>query len=135
MRLTHSRAELGRRGDWLSVTFLLGALLFLFYVVPLVALVAAQPPSRVVAQLSTPTVLGAVRTSVAGATLSTVLAAVFGLPLAYWLARTESRLSTLVTACVVLPLVLPPVVSGMVLLTVVGPNTLVGGVAGCRSVL
>jgi len=59
-----------------------------------------------------------------------VIATAFGVPLAYWLARGEGRVTTLATAVVALPLVLPPVVSGMVLLTVVGPSTPVGAAAG-----
>jgi len=104
--------------------------LLCYYLLPLLALVASQPPGAVLARLDDPEVLAAARTSLLGASASTVIATVFGLPLAYWLARTDGRLPTVVTAVVVLPLVLPPVVSGMVLLTVVGPNTLLGGAAG-----
>jgi molybdate/tungstate transport system permease protein len=131
---TGSQGETGRRPDWLSVAFLLGAVLLCYYLVPLVSLVATQPPGRVADRLLAPVVVGAVRTSVVSATASTLLATAFGLPLAYWLARTESRLSALVTALVVLPLVLPPVVSGMVLLSVVGPDTLVGSAAAAAGV-
>ncbi|WP_232701663.1 ABC transporter permease [Halobacterium wangiae] len=125
---SESRTEsVAGRLDWLSVAFLLGAVLLCFYLLPLLALVASQPPGTVLARVGSPEVLSAARTSLLGATVSTVLSTVFGLPLAYWLARTDGRLPTVVTAVVVLPLVLPPVVSGMVLLTVVGPNTLLGG--------
>ncbi|WP_152039421.1 ABC transporter permease [Salinigranum salinum] len=127
---TGSRAEAATgRFDWLSVAFLLGAVLLCYYVVPLVSLVVTQPPGAVAARLATPEVRAAAWTSVLGATASTLIATVFGLPLAYWLARTDGRITTFVTALVVLPLVLPPIVSGMVLLTVVGPNTLVGSAA------
>jgi molybdate/tungstate transport system permease protein len=132
---THSRTEGGiGRFDWLSVAFLLGAVLLCYYLVPLVSLVLAQPPGAVLERLTTPDVTTAVRTSVLTAAVSTALATVFGLPLAYWLARTESRRSALVTALVVLPLVLPPIVSGMVLLTVVGPNTPLGSAAAAAGV-
>jgi molybdate/tungstate transport system permease protein len=127
---TGSRAEAATgRFDWLSVAFLLGAVLLCYYVVPLVSLVVAQPPGAVVARLAAPEVRAAAWTSVLGATASTLIATVFGLPLAYWLARTDGQITTFVTALVVLPLVLPPIVSGMVLLTVVGPNTVVGSAA------
>lgn len=130
MHRTESRTEraVGTR-DWLSVAFLLGAVLLAYYLLPLVSLVLAQPPGTVLARLTTPTVLAAIRTSLAGALVSTAIATGFGVPLAYWLARTDGRLTTFVTAVVVLPLVLPPIVSGMVLLTVVGPNTLLGDLA------
>jgi molybdate/tungstate transport system permease protein len=121
-------ARIGRL-DWLSVTFLLGAVLLCYYLVPLLSLAVSQPPGAVLARLTAPDVVSAARTSLAASLISVTVAAVFGLPLAYWLARTDGRVRTVVTAVVVLPLVLPPVASGMVLLTVVGPDTLVGSVA------
>jgi molybdate/tungstate transport system permease protein len=122
------------RPDWLSVASLLGGVLLLYYLLPLVSLVTSQPPGAVAAQLTTPDVVSAATTSLVAATASAAVATAFGLPLAYWLARARGRVKTLVTAVVVLPLVLPPVVSGMVLLTVVGPNTLVGRVAAAGGV-
>lgn len=127
-----SRAEatsaLGRY-DWLSVTLLLGAVLLSYYLVALVALLLAQPPGSVLERLAAPEVVAAARTSLLGSVASTTIATVFGVPLAYWLARADGHLATAVTAVVVLPLVLPPIVSGIVLLTLVGPDTLVGGLA------
>lgn len=123
-----------RRLDWLSVATLLGALLILYYVVPILSLVASQPPSTLLASLGDPAVVSAAATSLVASLASVAVATVLGLPLAYWLARTESRVTAPVTALVVLPLVLPPVVSGMVLLTVVGPGTLVGDLARAAGV-
>lgn len=135
MHRTESRTErpVGGR-DWLSVAFLLGAVLLVYYLVPLLSLFVAQPPGAVLERLTAPEVLAAVRTSLAGALASTALAALFGVPLAYWLARTDGRLTAVVSAVVVLPLVVPPIVGGMVLLTVVGPNTPVGDLAGAAGV-
>jgi molybdate/tungstate transport system permease protein len=127
MLLTNSRTDAAvERFDWLSVTFLLGGLLLCYYLVPLLSLAFAQPAGAVARRLTDPDVLSAATTSLVAAAASAAIATAFGLPLAYWLARADGRLKTLVTTLVVLPLVLPPVVSGMVLLTVVGPNTLLG---------
>lgn len=125
---TRSRAE-ARRADPLSVAQILGGVLLLYYLVPLVSLLLAQPPGAVLGRLGEADVVSAATTSVLASTASALVATVFGLPLAYWLARTAFGGRDLVTALVVLPLVLPPVVSGMVLLTVVGPNTVVGSLA------
>ncbi|WP_232686827.1 ABC transporter permease [Halobacterium zhouii] len=124
---TESRTD-GATGrfDWLSVTFLLGAVLLCYYLVPLLSLVVSQPPGVVLRRVTAPDVVSAATTSLTASLASAAIATVFGLPLAYWLARTDSEAKTLVTALVVLPLVLPPIVSGMVLLTVVGPETLLG---------
>ncbi|WP_435348112.1 ABC transporter permease [Haloarchaeobius sp. HRN-SO-5] len=119
----------GGRFDWLSVAFLLGAVLLCYYLVPLVSLAVAQPPGAVLDRMTAPDVVSAAWTSLLASLASTTVATTFGLPLAYWLARTDGPVTTLLTALVVLPLVLPPIVSGMVLLTVVGPNTFVGGLA------
>jgi molybdate/tungstate transport system permease protein len=117
------------RPDWLTVSLGLGGLLLVYYLVPLASLFVSVPPSDVVGRMADPTVTNAARTSVLSATISTVVATVFGLPLAYWLARTETRWKPVVLAAVVLPLVLPPTVGGVVLLTVFGPGTLLGGTA------
>jgi len=61
------------------------------------------------------------------ASLATVLLLLFGTPLAWWLARTESRWRGVCNALVALPLVLPPTVLGFYLLLLLGPNGPVGG--------
>ncbi|MCP5346224.1 MAG: molybdate ABC transporter permease subunit [Gammaproteobacteria bacterium] len=58
--------------------------------------------------------------------LSTVLLLLLGTPLAWWLARTRSRVRPLVEALVALPLVLPPTVLGFYLLILLSPNGPVG---------
>jgi len=60
----------------------------------------------------------------------TLLLLLFGAPLAWWLARTRSRLQRLVAAVVALPLVLPPTVLGFYLLLWLGPH---GGVGALMS--
>ncbi len=57
---------------------------------------------------------------------STILLLVLGTPLAWWLARTRSRLRPLVEALVALPLVLPPTVLGFYLLLLMSPGGAVG---------
>ncbi|MCO6055137.1 molybdate ABC transporter permease subunit [Pseudomonas sp. MOB-449] len=60
------------------------------------------------------------------ATLTTVLLLVMGTPIAWWLARTHSRLKGPVAAIVALPLVLPPTVIGFYLLVSMGPHGFIG---------
>src|SRR4030095_2017493 len=60
------------------------------------------------------------------ASLTTVLLLIIGTPIAWWLARTRSRLKGPVGAVVALPLVLPPTVIGFYLLVLMGPNGYVG---------
>ena len=60
------------------------------------------------------------------AATTTVLLLLFGTPLAWWLARTRSRLKGPVGALVALPLVLPPTVLGFYLLVTLGPGGPIG---------
>ncbi|ALM82649.1 molybdate ABC transporter permease subunit [Bordetella sp. N] len=69
---------------------------------------------------------GAIWLTLQLATLTTLLLLVVGTPIAWWLARTRSRLKGPVGAVVALPLVLPPTVIGFYLLLTMGPNGVVG---------
>ena len=60
------------------------------------------------------------------ATVVTLLLLALGTPVAWWLARTRSRLKNVVAAVVALPLVLPPTVIGFYLLVALGPNGWLG---------
>ncbi|WP_181685266.1 molybdate ABC transporter permease subunit [Halorhabdus salina] len=124
------RSRIGpRNSDWLTVALLGGGLLVVYYLLPLVALLVSTPPDALLAGLSDPSVRAAATTSVLAATITTVVATILGVPLAYWLARAETRWKSVVLGIVVLPLVLPPVVGGMVVLAVVGEGTPLGGAA------
>ena len=115
--------------DWLSVALVLGGVLLLYYLVPLLSLFLSVPAGEVLARMSNPTVVDSATTSLLSASISTGVATVFGLPLAYWLARTDGAVTKGVLAVVVLPLVLPPTVGGIVLLTVFGPGSPLGQAA------
>lgn len=57
---------------------------------------------------------------------TTVVLLGVGIPLAYWLASTRTRLRPLVEAITTLPILLPPTVLGFYLLVLLGPHTAVG---------
>ena len=58
--------------------------------------------------------------------VTTALLLLLGTPVAWWLARTRSRLKGAVAAVVTLPLVLPPAVLGFYLLVLMGPEGPIG---------
>ncbi|MDD9896209.1 MAG: molybdate ABC transporter permease subunit [Gammaproteobacteria bacterium] len=60
------------------------------------------------------------------ATTVTLLLLLIGAPIAWWLARTDSRLKGPISALIALPLVLPPTVLGFYLLLALGPNGPIG---------
>lgn len=63
------------------------------------------------------------------AAVTTVILLLFGSPLAWWLARSQSRFKFIVEAIVALPLVLPPTVLGFYLLIALGQHGPIGGLA------
>jgi molybdate transport system permease protein len=60
------------------------------------------------------------------ASLTTLVLAIVGLPLAYWLATTRRRWRSVVDAAVAVPLLLPPTVLGFYFLMSTGPTTWIG---------
>ena len=62
------------------------------------------------------------------ASVSTIVLLLLGTPLAWWLARTKSRMRPFAEAFVALPLVLPPTVLGFYLLVFLGPAGPIGRV-------
>ncbi|HRK37822.1 MAG TPA: molybdate ABC transporter permease subunit [Burkholderiaceae bacterium] len=70
--------------------------------------------------------LQAIALTLQTATLTTAILLLVGTPVAWWLARTRSRLKAPVAALVSLPFVLPPSVLGFYLLVGMGPHGPVG---------
>jgi ABC-type Fe3+/spermidine/putrescine transport system ATPase subunit/ABC-type sulfate transport system permease component len=73
-----------------------------------------------------PGLFPALAVSLETATISLVLISLFGIPLAYLLARSTGWFSSLVGLTVQLPLALPPLMSGILLIYLVGPYTFLG---------
>jgi molybdate/tungstate transport system permease protein len=108
---------------------LLGGLILVYFAVPFLAFFLRAGVAEVVAGLSTPAARTAIRNSLLTAPVSTAIATVLGVPLAYVLARSSFTGKRLVEALVVLPLVVPPLVGGTMILTAVGRFTPVGALA------
>ena len=58
--------------------------------------------------------------------VTTVALVIVGTPLAWWLARAQGRLKTLLETLTALPLVLPPTVLGFYLLVLLSPQSPLG---------
>ena len=61
------------------------------------------------------------------AVVTTVILLIIGIPLAWWLSRSQSPIKPVAEAIVSLPLVLPPTVLGFYLLIAFSPNSTIGG--------
>jgi molybdate transport system permease protein len=97
-----------------------------FFALPLVGLLQRASWSTFGEDLSSPEAREALRLSLVCSLGATALSVIFGLPLAWLLARVEFPGRPLVRALVLLPLVLPPVVGGVALLTAFSRRGLVG---------
>src|SRR5690606_22940112 len=108
---------------WLYLPAALGAL---FVAVPLVAVAVKVDWPNFVALISSEPSVTALLLSLRTAAASTALCLLFGVPMAFVLARSDSRLVRFVRPLVLLPLVLPPVVGGIALLYAFGRLGLLG---------
>ncbi len=115
----------GDRGILSWPLLLPGALLASFLVLPFFALIGALPEAdpRALTDGDAGSALGV---SLIAATVATGIDAILGIPLGLWLARTRSPARHLVTGIVLLPLAVPPVVGGLELILLVGPNGWLG---------
>lgn len=100
----------------------LGGLLALYLLAPIVAFVLRLRHGV----SASPGVGSALATSLLTATIAAAVIALLGTPLAYLLARGRGLRSRVLTALVALPLALPPLMSGLLLLYVLGPHTTLG---------
>ncbi|MDE1182306.1 ATP-binding cassette domain-containing protein [Paraburkholderia sp.] len=72
----------------------------------------------------------AVGVSAASASVAALIILIGGVPLGYWLARSSARGVALLGFIVQLPLALPPLTSGVLLLFLLGPYSWIGQIAG-----
>jgi molybdate transport system permease protein len=119
-----ANTDVGRPPLRLLVPALAGLALL---VLPLATLVASTPWSTIVQRLTAPEILVALRLSLVTSTAAITICFVLGLPLAWVLARVDFPGRSLLRAVVTVPLVLPPVVAGVALLTAFGRNGVLGG--------
>jgi molybdate/tungstate transport system permease protein len=109
--------------------WVLSGLLIAFILLPLVRLAASSSPHSLHAAAANAEVRDAILLSLKDAAITAVIATVFGVPLAYLLARRRVPLPGLVQAIVDLPLAVPHTVAGIALLFVFGRTGWIGSPA------
>ncbi len=107
--------------------WLIGGLLLAFILLPLLQMVVAQTPARLARLASTGDVQAAIALSLVAAFITTAVAGLLGVPLAYLLARTTFIGKGFIEAVVDLPLAIPHTVVGIALLFVFGRTGWIGG--------
>ncbi len=107
----------------------LAGLLVIYLLVPVIAFVVrlvGNQASHTGQSTGSPGLARAVAVSVETASIAVGVIAVLGIPLGYLLARSRSRISQIAGVLVQLPLALPPLVSGILLIYIVGPYSFLG---------
>ena len=109
-----------------SVGVLLAVSLVVILALPLLALGLSATPADVRAGVDSPLFGPALWLSLKTTGLSLIITVVTGIPLAWWLATSSSRLARGVELLVELPIVIPPAVVGVALLQAFGRRGLLG---------
>lgn len=117
-----AKPSAGPRPFWGS----LSAPLLLFLTLPLAALLLRSTPAQIWRNLGETAVTQAIRISLITSTTTTLVAILFGTPLAYLMARRTFRGKRLVDTLIDLPTVLPPAVAGVALLMTFGRQGIAG---------
>jgi molybdate transport system permease protein len=109
-----------------AIAGVLGGLLLVLLGLPVLSLILRISPGVLLDRLREPLVVQALRLSLITSLAATATVVVLGLPVAYLLAMREFRGKGVLEALIDLPMVLPPTVAGVALLTAFGRNGLAG---------
>lgn len=108
------------------VFLILSGALIVYIVYPIVNIITIVEPRTLLESITKPQVAEAFLLSISTATISTLLLAVLGIPLAYFLARYNFPGKFLIKVIIIVPLVIPPLASGTLLLGIFGAYTPLG---------
>ncbi|MFY9712195.1 MAG: ABC transporter permease [Microbacterium sp.] len=116
--------RMARLPVWIAIPAALATLLL---VLPFVALLLRLDWAGVPATITSPEAMQALGLSLSTATIATLICAVLGIPLALVIARSPHWLASILRTLATLPLVLPPLVGGIALLSLLGRGGILGG--------
>jgi molybdate transport system permease protein len=102
---------------------ILAALATFVITAPLIALLIKTPWSSLLDKFSD---LTAIKLSLWTSTLAALISLILGVPLAWILAKSHGRFTNFIRPLVLAPIVLPPTVAGIALLSLMGRNGLLG---------
>lgn len=106
---------------------LIGAVLGLLALsLPIVGMLIDMPWSRVPEILVSDTAIAALGVSLRTVLVSTFICVILGVPLAIFMSRLTGKLGEVLRTAVTIPMVLPPVVAGLALLSTFGKRKLLG---------
>jgi ABC-type sulfate transport system permease component len=100
--------------------------LLVLFLAPLTNLLLAVPPREIASALSAPQTIEAMRVSLFASLAAVGIASLLGVPAAYALSRAGQTWRTIFLFVLALPLALPPIASGILLLGVFGARRPIG---------
>ncbi len=116
-----------KRFEWLTLGFMFfSAVIFLFFLLPIVNVIIQNPISVLVETIMDKEVQASIFMSFLSATITTIITVMLGTPLAYLLAKKEFREKSFIDSLIDLPVLIPHTVAGIALLTILAPNTFIG---------
>ena len=110
------------------VLTLITGFFFVFILITMLALFTAASWSELCHEITSPIILSTVSLSLQTSLCVVLLTFILGFPVAYILAIKDFKGKTALDTLVDLPMVLPPLVSGLALLILFGGNSFLGGV-------
>lgn len=114
------------RVPWFKLSsVLLGSVLLLFIAAPLARLILATGTADLGKALVDPEVMASIWLTLRAAAMATVLSSLFGIPLAYFLARNEFVGKPIVQGVVDLPIMVPHSAAGIALLMLIGRQSFI----------
>jgi molybdate/tungstate transport system permease protein len=121
-----SRRVIGRTPGWAALAT--SAIVWLVLLGPLVVLVSEVSPHSIRTSLDQPGALEPLWTSLEASGIALASMVLLGTPLAYLLARGRLKAARVIEAGIVLPLLMPPLVIGLLLIFLIGQAGPVGRV-------
>ena len=120
-----------RKIDYTTIFFaLMGSFLFLFILIPILNLMLSSDLGSIISNLQDQEVISAISLSVYTALIATIIAVIFGVPLAYILARHDFLGKGFVESIIDVPIVIPHTVTGIALLLLFTSTGIIGAPLG-----
>jgi molybdate/tungstate transport system permease protein len=114
------------QGKFLIVSFASGFVLILFIFFPIVYLIFQSSPQTLMTTIKLSDFQRSLGLSLLTASISTLIILVFGIPLAYGMARMDFKGKGIVESLIDLPILIPQTIVGIALLVLLGPKTPIG---------
>lgn len=116
-----------RKIEYSTIFFaLMGSFAIIFVLVPIITMIISSDPGAILTDLHDSDVLNSLFVSAFCALVTTAIALIIGIPLAYILARHEFHGKSFIEAVVDVPIVIPHTVVGIALLTAFSPEGIFG---------